>query len=217
MIVIWKGAGGLVALIWFGCVLAGGPLTDAVFGADASNALSNLVGEWLAAALTLGLAIALRYLGARDAGPAEGTGGGSVMDHTLFFIPVVAWPAIFFALGIVTYGAAPPGTPPVLELTPRAAQRATQMAAAGPAPRDWHLRIEVEWPEAEGSPQYKLSIVSGRPGAADVTFRSQGVRVLVPKGQVFLLRGARVDYGGNNGEDDFIVTNPNLERGLAEK
>ena len=100
MILISKGAGGLVAFIWFGSILAGDKLCDALFGPNVSNGRHNLTGEWLAAALTFMFALFLRF--DRETTINAETGDRIVIrsSHSLFFIPVIVWPAIFFILGI---------------------------------------------------------------------------------------------------------------------
>jgi hypothetical protein len=103
MILIWNGAGVLVFWIWLMSIFAGDYLAKALFGANASNGMHNITGEWLAASLTLGLALLLRKQ--RTAGVHPQTGEEIVLRpcHSLFFIPVIVWPAIFFVLGIVVY------------------------------------------------------------------------------------------------------------------
>jgi hypothetical protein len=103
MILIWNGAGILVAVIWFVSILAGDRLAKALFGPDASRGIHNLTGEWLAAGLTLVLALLLRTQ--REIGIDPKTGQEVVIrpNHSLFWIPVIVWPFIFFLLGIVVY------------------------------------------------------------------------------------------------------------------
>src|SRR5205807_2226143 len=60
MILIWKGLGGVVAIIWFCSLLIGDPLAKMLFGPNASRGLHNITGEWLAAILTLSFAVILR-------------------------------------------------------------------------------------------------------------------------------------------------------------
>jgi hypothetical protein len=100
MILISKGAGGVVAFIWFVSILAGDKVCDALFGPNTSNGRHNLTGEWLAAALTLVFALLLRLDHETAVNPQTGQQIVIHSSHSLFFIPVIVWPAIFFVLGI---------------------------------------------------------------------------------------------------------------------
>jgi len=65
--------------------------------------INNLFIEWLAAALTLILALLLRQHRVHAIDPYTGQEVVIRPSHSLFFIPVIAWPVIFFVLGIVVY------------------------------------------------------------------------------------------------------------------
>ncbi len=103
MILIWNGAGVLVAVIWFVSIFAGDKLAKALFGPGASRGIHNLTGEWLAAGVTLALALFLRSQRAIGIDPHTGQEVVVRPNHSLFWIPVSVWPVIFFILGIVVY------------------------------------------------------------------------------------------------------------------
>jgi Fe-S cluster assembly iron-binding protein IscA len=217
MILIWKGAGILVAVIWFVSILAGDELAAALFGPQASPGIHNLTVEWLAAVLTLALALLLRLQRVTGIDPQTGAEVTVRPDHSLFWIPVIVWPAIFLALGIFAYYEAPAPSPPVLEVTPAAAAKAREAAAAKSLPRSWRVRIEAYWPKGLESPAYSIQAVTGLDRARDYEFESAGVKVVVLKRQVDMLRGARLDYVEKNGEEGFLVNNPNFEGERVEK
>ncbi len=194
MILIWKGAGGVVAIIWFISIFAGDRLARAVFGDEVSNGLCNLTGEWLAAAITLALALVLRSQ--RERWPDAGSGQvvEARAEHSLFFIPVLIWPAIFGVLGIVVYFSGKPPAPKLVEITPRGLDRVKWEAVEKGAPRNWYLRLEAHWPEGVCSLQHKLEIITGPVKASDFESESQGIRVAIPKRQVEMFRGAQLDF-----------------------
>jgi Fe-S cluster assembly iron-binding protein IscA len=214
MILIWRGAGILVVVIGIGSVVASDPLARALFGSGVSAGVRYLTGMWLAAALTLAFALVLRRVQRVD--PENGP-EPPVTAHSLFFIPVVAWPVIFFALGPALYLSVAPSGPPLVELSPRASERVSQAAAAKGSSRVWHFRMEAHWPKGEDAPQYKMDVVSGRAGEYDAAFETNGIRVAVPKYQADMFRGARVDLAEAGGEESFVVHNPNFEGEQLEK
>jgi hypothetical protein len=136
MILIWQGAGILVAVIWVSSIFAGDWLAKAVFGTEVSGGLCNLTGEWLAATLTLGLALLVRKQRKLRPDPDSGRMVEVATAHSLFFIPVIAWPVIFFALGIAVYFHAP-GRAPCDETSPvstKLNEPASPSGRAGAAP-----------------------------------------------------------------------------------
>lgn len=217
MILIWKGAGVLVAVIWFASILTGDRLAEALFGPRASPGIHNLTVEWLAAALTLALALLLRAQ--RATGVDAETGAEVVVrpEHSLFWIPVVAWPAIFFVIGVVVYLGAPGPAPPILEVTPAAAAKAKEAAAAKSLRRGWRVRVEAYWPKGLASPVYSVEAVAGLDRSRDYEFEAGGIKVAVLKRQVEMLRGARLDFGGEGAGEGFRVSNPNFEGEQLEK
>src|SRR4051812_20639964 len=97
-----KGAGGAVPLIWFVCVVfLGDRLCRWLFGADASNGLCNLTGEWLTALVILFLG--LGALHDKDSRIDPKTGETILIhnEHSFLFIPLIYWSPVFFILGIV--------------------------------------------------------------------------------------------------------------------
>jgi len=100
---ISKGAGSLVAAIWIVSIVAGDPLAALLIGPNASRAIHNFTGEWLAAAITLAFAILLRTQTEIGVHPETKEEAVIHSSHSLFFIPVAVWSAIFFILGIVVW------------------------------------------------------------------------------------------------------------------
>lgn len=214
MIIVWKGLGGIVALIWFGAIFAGDKLAKVLFGQDVSNGLSNLTGEWLASAVTLVFSVALWWYRRSNADPWAQPEGGAGSPDTLFWIPVIAWPGIFLALGVGIYLTSKPPAPPLVEVTASAADRLTQEAKALGARRDWHVRLAAHWPEGADAPQHKMEIVIGQVKESDYVAQSRGVKIAVPNDQVEMFRRARLLFGEKDG---FVVDNPNFEGEQLEK
>jgi Fe-S cluster assembly iron-binding protein IscA len=216
MILISNGAGIFVALIWLVSLFAGDRLAEVMFGSQASPRVHNLTGEWLAAALTLAFALFLRLQRTVAVDPATGTEVVTRPPHSLFWIPVIVWPVIFFALGVIVYYRTPAGNPALFEVAPAAVEKIKGTAAAKSMPRGWYLRVEVFCKEGIRPPQYSLDLVTEVNPTRDYQFKASGLRIVVLKRQVDLLRDAQVDVGGKDGET-FVVKNPNLEGSLLEK
>ncbi|HEX4612981.1 MAG TPA: hypothetical protein VH092_32625 [Urbifossiella sp.] len=218
MILVWHGAGILVAVIWFASILVGDRLVTALIGPQASPAISNLTGEWLAAALTLALALLLRIPRAVAIDAETGRQCAIRPKHALFWIPVSVWPVIFFVLGIVVYFHAPSPSPAVFAVTPEAATKAKVAAAEMSLRKDWYVRLEASWPARAVSPKYSVRIVTDLNTTRDYMFEASGILVIVPKRQVEMLRGAEVlDFGEFDGEDRVRIRNPNLEGEQVKK
>ena len=62
-----------------------------------------------------------------------------------------------------------------------------------------------------------MTLVSDIDRALDYEFKVSGIKVAILKRQVEMLRGARVDYGDEDGEEEFRVSNPNFEGEDLEK
>lgn len=216
MILVWNGAGILVAVIWFVSVLTGDNLAVAMFGPQASHRIHNLTVQCLAAILTLLLAVVLRTQ--RSIGFDPETGADVIVrpNHSLFWIPVNVWPAIFLAIGIVGYFQTPAPSPVLFEVTPLAASKIRQEAAAMPLAREWYVRVEAYWPKGVCSPQYSVEIVTTLNRARDYEFEAIGINILVLKRQVDMFRGAKLDYEEKAAEG-FRVDNPNFQGDQLEK
>src|SRR5262249_9129946 len=74
----------------------------------------------------------------------------------------------------------------------------------------WYLRVRVVPGGCSGF-LHKLDLDLGEPVAADFTFESAGVKVVVEKRQVDLLRGSQVSYGREGDKQGFMIKNPNFE------
>ncbi len=103
MILVWRGAGILVAIIAVASLFTGDYVAETVLGGNVSNRARTLTIFWMSALLTLPLALLLR----RPAEPFQGKPTDPEAfryePHDLFFVPVVWWPLIFFVLGIASY------------------------------------------------------------------------------------------------------------------
>ncbi len=213
MILIWKGAGILVAVLWFASMMTGDWVARTLFGPDASKGLHNLTCELLAAGLTLGLGLLLRTHRELRVDPESGQAVTVRPDHSLFFIPVLAWPAIFFALGVAVYYSASEPAPAIIDVTPAAVAKVKQAKAA-----KWrYVRIVAYWPKGRPSPAYSVELVRDVDRARDYAFETSGIKVVVLKRQVEMLQGAQLDYGKKDGEDGFQVKNPNFEADQLER
>ncbi len=203
MIIVWQGAGILVAVIAVAALFYGDKVAEALFGPDASPAIHNLTVQWFAGTLTLALALLLRVPRFFE----TKTKHEIVVrqKHTLFFIPVGLWAALFFALGIVVYYVSPRPGPAICEVTPSALAEMKQMRAAKSENR--YVRIKVYWPKAGRSPQYSINPVASMNPKQDYEFETKGVKIVVFKRQKEMLQGAEIDFVN----EEFRVNNPNLE------
>ncbi|MBN9120702.1 MAG: hypothetical protein J0I06_16395 [Planctomycetes bacterium] len=217
MVLIWSGAGGLVAMIWFVSILTGDRLTDAVLGPRASPRVHNLAVEWLAAALTLVLALALRTRRSVGVDPETGAEVVARPNHSLFWVPVNVWPAVFFALGVGAYYWTPAPAPALFEVTPPAADEARRAAAEKALPAGWYVRVEAYCKEGVHAPRYSLELVPDADPVRDYAFQAGGIKVVVLKRQVEMLRGATLDFGKRDGREKFEISNPNFEGERLEK
>ncbi|WP_020472933.1 iron-sulfur cluster assembly accessory protein [Zavarzinella formosa] len=217
MILIWKGAGILIAMIWFFSLFAGDWLAKMLFGEDVSNGLCNLTGEWLAAFLSLGLALLLRLDRQVILDPDSNQMISVRGRHSLFFIPAIAWPVIFFILGIVAYREEVTRPPALVEVTPTAEAKAKLLAAEKGLQYDWYIHIEAYWPKGAPSPLHKLAIGQGPVGDREHQFKSGKIKIVVPKRQLKMFPGAQLDFKGKDLEEGFVVNNPNFEKDQVEK
>ncbi|HTU23466.1 MAG TPA: hypothetical protein VMG10_35850 [Gemmataceae bacterium] len=205
MIIVWQGAGILVAVIAVAALFAGDKVAEALFGPEASSAIHNLTVQWFAGTLTLALAVLLRI--PRFFETESETKQEVVVrtKHTFFFIPVGVWAAIFFALGIVVYYVTPRPGPAICEVTPSAIAEMKQREHAKPGNR--YVRIKAYWPKGARSPQYSIRPVPSVNPKTDYEFNTSEVKIVVLKRQVEMLQGAEIDFV----EGKFRVNNPNLE------
>jgi hypothetical protein len=108
MILVWRGVGLFVAVIWVASMVAGVFLADVLFGKDTHARVAVLTGSVLAALLTLPLAWLVRRGAAAEKAGAARPDAGPPESHDLFFVPVGWWPLIFVVLGVACYfGLAP--------------------------------------------------------------------------------------------------------------
>jgi iron-sulfur cluster assembly protein len=115
--------------------------------------------------------------------------------------------------------AATPDGRPVLTVKPKAAAEVrriiTEQQRQGGVPEKIYLRVRVVPGGCQGF-QHKLDL-DPRVSREDLTFESGGVRVVVFKRQVEMLRGAEVDYVDAPDKRGFAITNPNFRGEAAKK
>lgn len=103
--IIWRGLGILVAVICFAALILTEKVSENITGDDQfyqQHGWVVLIGLLVAATLTYGLHRLLRLQKGRVVIDKE-TGEEIVLSpkHSLFFIPVQLWPAVFVILGLV--------------------------------------------------------------------------------------------------------------------
>jgi iron-sulfur cluster assembly protein len=118
----------------------------------------------------------------------------------------------------------PPGTEttrvptlPVAELTPSALAKIKDVVASAGLVGAWSLRLEASWPKGVCSPQHKMRFDADPPSSEDHAFESGGIKIVVLKRQVDMLRGTEIDYGEKGGRQGFIINTPNFKGELLEK
>lgn len=104
---------------------------------------------------------------------------------------------------------------PVVTVTPKAAAMVRQYAAGQPGGEKLYLRIRVVPGGCQGFMQ-KLDL-DPDVSPADQIWESEGVRVVVFRRQVEMLRGAVVDFGDADGKQGFTVENPNFKGDWMKK
>jgi Fe-S cluster assembly iron-binding protein IscA len=109
-----------------------------------------------------------------------------------------------------------PARPPVT-LTPAALARIKEIVAEARLPEPWALRLEASWPERICSPQHKLEFQVARPASEEHAFESSGIKLVVHKRQLEMLRGTEIHFGEKTGQMGFIITTPNFQGEALEK
>lgn len=111
--------------------------------------------------------------------------------------------------------ARPAVTRPAVTVTPRAAAEVRRLTAGLPADETMYLRVRVTPGGCQGF-QHKLDLDSNV-ALGDVTWESASVRVVASRKQVEMLRGSEVDFGEKDGDQGFLVENPNFKGDRAAK
>jgi iron-sulfur cluster assembly accessory protein len=107
------------------------------------------------------------------------------------------------------------GDPPVA-VTPKVVAALRQIVNGDPVTGTWYLRLRV-LPGGCCGYQHKLDLDTNMPSASDHAFASGGIKVVVLRRQLEMLRGAQVDYGEKDGKQGFMVKNPNFEGAAATR
>jgi Fe-S cluster assembly iron-binding protein IscA len=105
---------------------------------------------------------------------------------------------------------------PLVELTPAASARIRAIVAKEGVPEPWALRLEASWPEV-CSPQHAMQFEVERPSSEDHAFESSGIKMVVHRRQVEMLRGTEIHFGEKGGQTGFIITTPNFKGEALEK
>src|SRR5579863_2215060 len=103
--IVWKGRGGVVALIAFGCLVLAELVTRRVFNDPSyyqNHGWPKLAGFWIAAALVYALGSWL-CVGQERTLVDKGTGQEikASLEGPLFLIPARYWPPILFGVGLL--------------------------------------------------------------------------------------------------------------------
>lgn len=105
--IVWRGRGGVIALIAFGCLLLTELTTRSAFSEPnyyQNHGWPKLVGFWIAA----GIVYALKsWLGVGDVRTLVDKGTGKEIrassEGQLFFIPARYWPVVLLVCGVAFY------------------------------------------------------------------------------------------------------------------
>jgi Fe-S cluster assembly iron-binding protein IscA len=106
---------------------------------------------------------------------------------------------------------------PLVELTPAALARVKAIVASAGLIESWALRLEASWPEGVCGPQHQMRFDAAPPSSEDHAFESAGIKLVVLKRQVDLLRGTEINFGEKSGEQGFIINTPNFQGESLEK
>src|SRR5262245_45165209 len=99
---------------------------------------------------------------------------------------------------------------PVIAVTPKAVESITQILKEQGIAETWYLRVRVV-PGGCCGFMHKLDLDTEISPSTDHIFESGGIKVVILKRQVEMLRGAKVDYGEDREKQGFIIKNPNFE------
>jgi iron-sulfur cluster assembly protein len=109
--------------------------------------------------------------------------------------------------------------PPLVTVTPKAAAVIAQIienvGKDGPTGKVY-LRLRV-LPGGCSGFLHKLDLDPVASTSTDYVCESEGVKVVVWKSQVEMLRGVKVDHGEKGGQTGFIIVNPNLDGESVKK
>jgi len=104
---------------------------------------------------------------------------------------------------------------PLVTVTPKAAATIRRLIADQRVPGTLYLRVRVVPGGCQGF-MHKLDL-DPDVSFADHVGESAGVRVVIFKRQMEMLRGARVDFGEEGGKQGFKIDNPNFKGEAAKK
>jgi iron-sulfur cluster assembly protein len=105
--------------------------------------------------------------------------------------------------------------PPIIAVTQNAAATVRQIITDHGVPATCYLRLRVVPGGCQGY-MHKLDL-DPDVSAEDHVCESAGIKVVIFKRQIEMLRGSEVDYGVFNGERGFKVENPNFKSGSVKK
>jgi Fe-S cluster assembly iron-binding protein IscA len=96
-------------------------------------------------------------------------------------------------------------------------RRVKAIVASAGLIESWALRLEASWPEGVCGPQHQMRFDAAPPSSEDHAFESAGIKLVVLKRQVDLLRGTEINFGEKSGEQGFIINTPNFQGESLEK
>jgi iron-sulfur cluster assembly accessory protein len=105
--------------------------------------------------------------------------------------------------------------PPLVTVTPKAARAINQNIAGLPEGSKLYLRVRVVPGGCQGF-MHKLDLDPAI-SDADRVWESEGISVVASARQVEMLRGTRVDFGEENGQQGFKIENPNFKGEATKK
>ena len=102
-----------------------------------------------------------------------------------------------------------PDRPPVFDLTPRAVAAALEQKLVLGLQDPWYVRLTVSRPPGGKGLEQTLTFDPAQPGPEDYPFPAAGLRGVVAKSRVDLLRGTVIDYSDDPESPGFVIHNPN--------
>jgi iron-sulfur cluster assembly accessory protein len=109
--------------------------------------------------------------------------------------------------------------PPLITVTPRAAgvlAKDIEGVRKDSSTGQVYLRVRILPGGCTGF-QHKLDLDPEVIAQTDFLCESEGIKVVVWKSQIEMLRGAKVDHGEKEGRTGYLVENPNLDGDAAKK
>jgi iron-sulfur cluster assembly accessory protein len=100
--------------------------------------------------------------------------------------------------------------PPLVVVTPKAVESVSQIVKDQGVMGTWYLRVRLV-PGGCCGFLHKLDLDGATMSLDDYTFQSGGIKLVVLKRQIEMIRGARIDFGREGDQEGFLIKNPNFE------